>query len=202
MGTPTSSRGPARCARRAARGAALAFVPRRAACFRFRQRREDPAKAKLDGVEMACMMGSYPAQPNAVILSRLGGPRAARPTPDAIRGLRARLEHLAVSAVPSTGVRKARGAIVGAPSQTVRVRWHTAPVSASERRFGRFDFIPQVCERAPVCVPGIETLSPFGALASLATKTVPRRIPRALFRQRSPHACDSSNSKWTKSSCE
>jgi hypothetical protein len=169
-------------------------------CFRFRPRREPPAEAKLDGVETACMVGSYPAQAHAVVLSRLRGPRAARPTPDAIRALRARLEHLAVSAVPSTGVRKARWAIVGSPSQTVRVRWHTAPVSAS-RRFGRFDFIfPSL----PVCVLYLVSARFRVSVRSLfsATKTVPRRIPRALFRQRSPHACDSSNSKWTKSSCE
>ena len=112
-GAPASSRGPATGARNAARGAAPGFVPRRAAYFRFRPRHEPPAKAKLDGVEMACMVGSYPAQPHAVILRRLQGPRVARPTPDAIRVRRARLEHLTISAVPSTGVRKAREAIVG-----------------------------------------------------------------------------------------
>lgn len=216
MGTPTSSRGPARCARRAARGAALAFVPRRAACFRFRQRREDPAKAKLDGVEMACMMGSYPAQPDAVILSRPGGPRAARPTPDAIRVRCTRLEHLAVSAVPSTGVQKAREAIVDV-SVTVggsKLRWHTALFASSKRteehlrnarRFaglrGDFFFSNQTGNALTLRYQHVPpSLSFF-----LATENVERpcaKIPRALFRQRSPHACDSSNSKWTKSSCE
>ena len=150
-GTPASSRGPARGARSAAREAAPAFAPRRAACFRFRPRLEPPAKAKLDGVEIACMVGSYPAQPHAVILSRLRGPRAARPTPDAIRVRRARLEHLAVSAVPSTGVRRRAGRLCGSPLQMVRVRWHTAPVrpcsQTSQERSRRFavsrgDFIP------------------------------------------------------------
>ena len=133
-GTPASSRGPARGARSAAREAAPAFAPRRAACFRFRPRLEPPAKAKLDGVEIACMVGSYPAQPHAVILSRLRGPRAARPTPDAIRVRRARLEHLAVSAVPSPGVQRRAGRLCGSPLQMVRVRWHTAPVQPRPRR--------------------------------------------------------------------
>ena len=108
-------------------------------------------------------------------MGALRGPRAARPTPDAIRALRARLEHLAVSAVPSTGVRKARWAIVGSPSQTVRVRWHTAPVSASETiRTIRF-YIPQ---SAGLCiVPGIGTLSRFGALAFLGDENCTAQDP-------------------------
>jgi hypothetical protein len=158
------------------------------------------------------MVGSYPAQPHAVILSRLRGPRAARPTPDAIRVRRARLEHLAVSAVPSTGVQRRAGRLCGSPLQMVRVRWHTAPVrpcsQTSQERSRRFavsrgDFIPPRIPSIPSTEElryQVETVARFFSRRNIPKSE--RRIRRALFRQRSPHACDSSNSKWTKSSCE